>query len=120
MIHLDAARRDEAIEAAYLSAVDRLGGLSLAQFSDEVADLGVYAVVVGGEMAGAVIAKGPELHACIRAQFKGRWMTRGVLRFLAGVVREYGYAATQATTEEGRHFVERLGFKFNGKEYVLR
>jgi ribosomal protein S18 acetylase RimI-like enzyme len=116
LIHLDGSHREEALRAAFDSAVDRIYG----KFKLDLSDCDVLPVVVGGVMAGAIVARGPVLHACILPEFKGRWFTRDVLRFLWSVISEHGYAQTTAATQEGRDFVARLGFRPDGDVYILR
>jgi GNAT superfamily N-acetyltransferase len=108
------------LEAAYLSAKDRLQGLSFNGFCDSVRGAEIVPIHVGGEVAGALVVMGSELHACVLPGFQGRWVTRPLLRVLGRIVGAYGYATTSATTDEGRKFVERLGFVQEGEKYVLR
>jgi hypothetical protein len=70
----------------------------------------VHPVLVDHTVVGAVLIFGPEIHACISDGY-GRWLTKGILRnTLWGVLDEYGYATTSATTPAGEQFVKRLGF----------
>lgn len=116
MIHLDESRREEALRAAFDSAADRI----YERFKADLSDCDVVPVVVGGAMAGAIVARGPVLHACILPAFKCRWMSKSVLRYLRSVIEKHGYAQTTAATQEGRDFVARLGFRLEGDVYVLR
>ena len=120
MIVLDDSLRDKAIRAAHESAAPRMPGVTLDQFASALDGCDVWPVVVRGQVAGAVIAKGCELHACIRPEFKGLWMSRDVLRFVRSVIDRFGRVETDATTPEGRAFVDRLGFVRDGQKYVLR
>lgn len=101
----------DAVEAAYESAKGRLGRLTLPEFQELMAVCEVHPVTVDGQTAGALIVLGPEVHACVLPWAHGRWITKRLLRVFDDVVRENGYARTSATTEAGRNFVERLGFK---------
>ena len=105
------------IEAAYESAKDRMPGISLADFSKAVEHCDVNPVILDGKMAGAVIVKGNEVHACILPWAKKRWFRRQQARILNGIIKKHGYAVTSATTQEGREFVERLGFVKSGAQY---
>jgi hypothetical protein len=109
-VTLDETRRDEAIEAAYASAVDRLPGLDAADFAKAVADWDVYPVVIDGKTAGAILVNGCEIHACVLPEAFGRWFSKRSAKVLAGVIAKHGRAVTSATTPAGRAFVERLGF----------
>lgn len=109
---------EDAIAAAYESAVDRLGGMTLEEFRGAMAKCRVYPVRVDGKIAGAIVADGNELHACILPWAHGLWFSRTAARILNDVIARYGYAKTQATTMAGKEFVERLGFVFRGDCYV--
>ena len=78
----------------------------------------VLPVLVDGKPAGAVLAIGNEVHACIDPAYRGRWMNRDALRLVDRVILKFGQAVTQVTTDEGRKFVERLGFEKRGDLYV--
>ena len=68
-------------------------------------------------MAGAVLVIGPDIHACILPFAKGRWMSRKHIRLIDSIIDKYGYAQTSATTDDGRDFVQRLGFVQHGKNF---
>ena len=100
-----------------MSAVDRLGAVTLVEFREACSHCEVHPVTVRGNIAGAVIVKGAEVHACILPWAHKRWFGRAQARILNGIIRQYGYATTSATTKAGREFVERLGFKLTPKGY---
>lgn len=103
----------DALYTAYRSVLPRLPGLTFEQFRDATARCRVEPVVVRGEIAGAVLIQGAELHACILPAFFRRWLTRSVLRrTLHAVLDEHGRAITRTTAgnEVGAAFVARLGF----------
>ena len=100
----------DAVEAAYMSAADRLG-VSLDDFRDAVKACEVHPVTVSGKTAGAVIVNGSEVHACILPWARGVWFKRPQARILNDIIARFGYATTSATTKAGREFVERLGFQ---------
>jgi formylglycine-generating enzyme required for sulfatase activity len=106
----------DCLHAAWLSLVDRFP-ITYKQFQDFASDCEVNEVYVDGLPAGALIVKGPEIHACILPEFKGRWLTRKELRIMNSVIEKHGYAQTSATTPEGAFFVERLGFEKHGESY---
>lgn len=102
--------RLEALALAFVSAEARLPQMNFPQFVSSLENWEVHPVVVDHEVVGAVLMFGPEIHACISDGY-GRWLTKGVLRkTLWGVLDEYGYATTSATTSAGIEFVTRLGF----------
>lgn len=107
----------DAVEAAYLSAMDRLGQMTLGEFRRAVSRCDVYPVEVRGQVAGAIVVQGPEIHACVLPWAHGRWISKKMLGVLDKVIKTHGYAQTTATTEQGRRFVERLGFERSGNVY---
>jgi hypothetical protein len=106
--------RHKALLAAYESMKTRLNaGFSFSDFEKQTFDWQVEPVSVDGELAGAVLINGPEIHACILPDYFGRWLTRSVLRrTLYAVLEKYGYATTHVTEGNaiGDAFVKRLGF----------
>lgn len=107
----------DAVQAAYESAQGRMGAVSLDQFRVAVAGCEVHPVAVDGQIAGAVIVSGPEVHACILPWAHKRWFRRAQARVLNDIIRKHGYATTKATTAAGREFVERLGFVSTAQGY---
>jgi hypothetical protein len=112
--------RQESIVAAYEATKPRLQGLSFEDFTDFLSGAEIEPVKVGGQIIGALVVIGSEIHACIKPEFKGLWMSRKTLAVLRRVIEKHGYATTSATTDEGRAFVQRLGFVQEGDMYVLR
>jgi Zn-finger nucleic acid-binding protein len=104
------------LEAAWLSVSTRLP-IEFEAFSYAVDLWDLHPVVVQGETAGALLTKGPEIHACILPEYKGRWLTRKELRILNQIIEKHGYAQTSATTLDGEYFVNRLGFVKHGEVY---
>lgn len=111
---------DDALFAAYESAKDRLNGATFSAFKVMVAGWNVFPLVICGQCAGAVLTNGPDIHACVLPQYKGRWFNKQAKSILENVVKQNGFARTQATTDEGVAFVERLGFVRDGDAYILR
>lgn len=105
------------LKEAYESAKDRLGDMTLDQFVDQLKDAKCHPMFVNGKVCGAVIVKKNIIHACILPWAKNRWFSKKAARILNRVIDEYGEAVTSATTEEGKKFVERLGFEYDGERY---
>lgn len=104
--------RAEALRAAFLSAQDRLPpGSTFEAFASSLSGWDCHPVHVDRALVGAVLVRGPELHACIQPQAFGRWLSRPLLRLVDAALARFGYALTQAATLAGRRFVERLGFR---------
>lgn len=108
------AQRGACLEAAFTSAKDRLpAGFPLDQFSASLEGWDALPVHVDGALIGAVLRKGPELHACVQPVAFGRWFGRQHFRLITKAIEEHGYAMTSTTTGNatGAAFVERLGFE---------
>ena len=117
------APRPDALHVAYGSAEGRLGGMTFDEFSKATESWDVEPVEVDGQLVGAVLMNGPEIHACIKPEGFGRWLTRRVLRnTLRKTLLKHGEAVTRVTEGNaiGEHFVSRLGFKKEGELWVLR
>jgi hypothetical protein len=109
---MDSEEKQTALRAAYLAAVDRLPpGSSFDAFYAALSGWACHPVKVDSSIVGAVLVNGPEIHACIKPEAFGRWLSRRFLRLIDGAVESFGYAMTQAATPAGQRFVERLGFK---------
>lgn len=103
--------RADALNAAFYAAQPMLPQeWTAADFVLAVSDWECHPVVVAGDLAGAVLTNGPEIHACVAPEFHGRWMSKRTLRILSGILQQYGYAVTRAATDAGKYFVNRLGF----------
>ena len=83
------------------------------QFADAISDWECWPVEVGGEMAGALLVKGCELHCCIKPEFFRRWATPGMYRRVMRHKALYGRLVTRVNVDHdaGREFVERFGFR---------
>lgn len=105
--------RQEALEAAYESAKGRTR-MSRQDFIEAFGTWLVRPVKVRGEIVGAVLVGGNQIHACIKPQGFRRWLTKGVLQdTLLKVMAEHGRAITSVAkdNEIGHRFVAGLGFK---------
>lgn len=111
---------NDALFAAYESAKDRLDGATFRQFCEMVRGWTVHPIIVDSEIAGAVLTNGPDIHACILPEYKGKWFLKRAKSILDETIKTHGFARTQATTDEGVLFVERLGFVKDGDSYILR
>src|SRR5690348_5704201 len=85
--------RDVALRAAYQSVRGRRF-VTEQNFRSFIADWDVYPVRVNGDVVGAVVTKGEQMHACIAEGF-GRWLSRKVLReTLYKILKQHGMAVT--------------------------
>jgi GNAT superfamily N-acetyltransferase len=106
------------LQAAFESVKPRAPALRFDDFEEFVRGAEVHPAVVDGEVVGALIVKGPEIHACVLPKAKGRWGSKRLLSVLHRVIRTHGYATTSATTADGVAFVRRLGFVQDGNRWV--
>lgn len=111
--------RSIAVAAAYEAIAPRVD-FSHGEFAAATAHWKVYPVNLAGQCYGAVMVNGPEIHACVQAHARRRWVNRRLLGVLRDVVKHNGLAVTSATTVEGEQFVRRLGFVKEGEKWVLK
>ena len=104
------------LEAAWASLVDRYP-VTFEEFQNSLDGWDVHPVHVRREVAGAILVKGPEIHACILPFAKGQWFGKKAIRVLNDTIEKNGYAQTHATTKEGEEFVSRLGFVNHGQHF---
>jgi GNAT superfamily N-acetyltransferase len=86
-------------------------------FAALFADWDIEPVTVGGEVVGALLMRGPEIHCGVVPDARRRWMRKELLqRTLGRLVRRYGYAMTRITADHtpGIEFVRRVGFEQTG------
>lgn len=99
--------------AAYVSCSKRLT-ISFDDFCEALKDWEVIPVKVRGEMAGAILCNGPELHVCVIEKYFKKWCTPSLYRrAFTERKKKYGFLRTSMTRGNlvGRAFVERLGFR---------
>lgn len=104
--------RSDVLRAAWESFHDRMP-VPFETFCEAVAGWDVLPVCVGGQVVGAVLQKGPELHACIKPEGFGRWLSKRVLRdTIDATLKRYGHVITKVQDGNaiGDIFVRRLGF----------
>jgi GNAT superfamily N-acetyltransferase len=102
VITLDAARRDEAIEAGWLAY---RGLMDEDEHRRQCAEWNVIAVVEpSGSVICALFAKDGELHLGIVPEWRNRWASRRLIKRML----EHGYRTRFATTEQKR-FIDRCG-----------
>lgn len=95
---------------AYLG--ERWPGLTPEEAADRLHDFRFF------DCNGAVVmVRGPEIHVAAPKELRGRWLTRANIRkVLGGIVSEHGFAlsAVEHDNENGRVFVQRMGFEAVG------
>lgn len=107
----------DVVEAAFNAISYRLNGMTLEQFRQDTKDFEFTPITVGGEIAGAMIVAGKEVHCCMPPELKGRWFARVALRAINKVIEDNGEAISRATTEDGHNILIALGFERHGEIY---
>jgi hypothetical protein len=109
--------KEEALQAAYESMVDRLPPMSYETFLEKVEGWEVHPVEVQNKLVGALLIQGPEVHACIKPEGFKKWFNKSRLRVVDNLIKEYGFALTRVIVgnKVGIEFVERLGFHENNR-----
>jgi GNAT superfamily N-acetyltransferase len=104
--------RNEALDKAFEAA--KIPGLPRELFKRRLVGWHVYPVSVCGELAGAILHKGAEVHACILPEYRGKWYTRKIYKeVLKPIIDSHGKLTTAVPDSKpwGRDFVEKFGFK---------
>lgn len=102
---------------AYLSVKPRLNGLKFREFLKKIKGFEINPIYYRDKVIGAIVVKGNVLHCCILPEYACRWLKKSHIDILNNIIRKHGKATTTATTEVGRQFVARFGFKQVGDHY---
>lgn len=105
-------QRQDVLLAAWESCKDRLP-VTFNAFEEATRGWDATPVYASGCLVGAILQNGPEIHACIKPEGFGKWLSKRVLRETIGAtVNMYGRAITkvQEGNTTGDAFVRRLGF----------
>ena len=98
------------IREAYDATKFMLQGMTFEDFDAATKDFEVTPLYYRGECRGAMLARGPEVHACVTPP----WYARQAIRVINGIIARHGYATTHTTTAAGERIINRLGFKREG------
>lgn len=96
---------------------------SLNDFLSASADFEFWPVFVGGKCVGAIMQKGPVVHAAVLPEARGKWFNRRTLQWVKNQADKYGRLETKVRDAHGigHAFAKRLGFveksKANGLTY---
>jgi len=94
--------------------------MSFADFATATEFFQKTPVYLNGEVVGAILTNGPEIHACILPKGFKRWCSRGLIRdTLEKIIKQHGYATTsvEVGNEVGDAFVKRWGFELTGTDH---
>ena len=95
-------------------------GLTYEEFEKCVSGYEIIPISDNGEVIGAVMIKGAEIHVGMKRTPKGA--LRGVLRkVLDGVINKHGYVETMVMRDniQGIRFCGRLGFMESGRDKLM-
>jgi GNAT superfamily N-acetyltransferase len=98
-------------DVAYETCKDRWTG-SKDEFLKYIEDWNKTPVFVEDEVAGVLLNKGSETHACILKPYFGRWIGKWFFGYLSDILKREGYITTtvMSNRKAGHSFVKRLGF----------
>ena len=104
--------RFHSLTLAHESLVDR-SEIDFQTFLEVARDWEVFPA-----LHGAILRKGPEIHACIKPEGFGRWFNKAARQVLQETIDKHGYALTRVTEGNlvGDAFVRRLGFSLTHTE----
>lgn len=108
-------RRDEALRVGFL-ATDWAEWPSFETYHEAMSDWTVQMVAKDGHPIGAVYRRGPEFHISILPEWRGKWMTRNILK---EIIPE-PVAITQVVVghDDVADMLKRLGFQKRSETYV--
>lgn len=91
--------------------------MDLELFAMRMGEWDLHPLIHHGEITGAVMVKGTEIHVALDQNCRGRyWPRRDLRQLLGGLIQQHGYAITAVMdgNETGHAFVRRLGFEPSG------
>lgn len=110
---MEQSERDVCVRALYESVRGR-SHLTLEAFSHSLSRFDLLPVVVRGEVRGAVMVDGNEIHVGVEYSARGGALSRRLIRKTLGAILDaYGTAVTAVASDNpaGVRFVHRLGFE---------
>jgi len=109
--------REIALRVGYV-ATDWTDQPPFERYTDALTDWDVQVIARDGLAIGAAFKRGPEFHVSVLPEWRGRWVTRGLLNRLI----ERPVSTTKVTPGHGRMFeiLERLGFQHEGDGVFVR
>jgi GNAT superfamily N-acetyltransferase len=83
------------------------------EFLERLKEWTLTPIEMNGEVAAVVMVKDSEIHVAASEEYRGKWLSRSVIkRTLGKIIEDYGMAVTRTEYDNApaRAFVERLGF----------
>lgn len=114
-------RHSSLAEFVYNEISERLT-IPKSEWLEAVKEWEMRPVDVNGELAAVVMVQGNEVHVAANSKFRGKWLSRKVIRDILGnLIADYDQVITSVSygNELGRKFVERLGFVPDSVTYKL-
>jgi GNAT superfamily N-acetyltransferase len=108
-------RRAEALRIGY-EATDWAEWPSYEAYLDAMSDWKVSLISKEGEGIGAVYTRGPEFHISILPEWRGKWMTRRILKQI--IPDPVAVTQVRAGHEHVADMLKRLGFEKRSEVYV--
>ena len=82
---------------------------SLDEIEESVKDWEILTVVRQGKPIGMCMVKDKEIHFCILPEYRGKWLTKGLLKEISQL--DFEYTTVPEDNLKSQAFVERMGFK---------
>lgn len=95
---------------------------TLEDWATRIADWEFKPIYQDSNLAAVVMVKGNEVHVVVDKKYRGKWLSRKVIRNILGtIIKEYGHVITSTGfgDEDAAKFIERLGFEPEVTVYKL-
>lgn len=119
---MDKGRWDSSLEEFVYEAISERITLPKAEFIEQLKEWELKPIEMDGNLAAVVMVKGNEVHVASSKEYRGKWLSRRVIRRTLGeILNDYDQALTSVSygNTSGREFVERLGFVPDSVTYIL-
>jgi len=107
--------REAALRVGY-EATDWTEWPSYEAYIAAMADWDVRLIDKDGEAIGAVYTRGPEFHISVLPEWRGKWMTRRILKEI--IPDPVAVTQVQVGHEDVSDMLKRLGFEKRSETYV--
>ena len=105
----------KAVKVGYKAAMDTpevsrvMGGITFKSFKKRLKEWFVFGVEKDSKMIGMGMLNKGEIHFCIKPEYQGRWLTRGLLKQINSL--DIRYTTVGTGNAEKQRFVEKIGFE---------
>ena len=108
-------RREEALKVGFL-ATDWTEWPSYETYQAAMSDWSVRLLTKGEQPIGAVYHRGAEFHISVLPEWRGKWMTRGILKEI--IPEPMAVTQVIAGHDDVADMLKRLGFHKHSETYV--